>query len=503
MKISFKKLSPLVGGAEPPKSESKPVMREKSSRIWGADEEYNYDKASRDMNYVVGLPQPVKLQTYEQHVRNYGNNVWVYAAVYQIAMSLASVPLNLYKKARSKNSRPAIYDKSTDPLVQLFKRPNPFMSSFDLKEAIGAGLELTGNAYLEKVFSKKGNIIKELYALQPHKVEIIPDSNKKVGGYLYGEGATKVPFKPDEIAHFQYYNPSSDFYGMGPTSPCEVNVNTNNYARTWNMMFFKNAALPKGVLTTDNILDDKIANRIRARWKAAHSGTSKAHEIAILEGGLKWQDIGISRKDMDFNELMNKDRSEILASFGVYEGLLGIVTNINNSSMENLKKLFWENTMLPKMDKMESDMNFNLVWPYDDSLYLAFDKDSIEGLKGSQETRARIAGMLVDRGIFTQNEARNKFFNMPELPWGNTWYMPLNLIPVDRAGEGMGTGDGQEGDQTPGRQIGRPSVSQEDVVKFLAIANLYGLDIKQFPTATIDENDPNMLKYNNEEDGGN
>jgi hypothetical protein len=181
---------------------------------------------------------------------------------------------------------------------------------------------------------------------------------------------------------------------------------------------------------------------------------------------------------MDFSTLMDKDRAEILAAFGVYEALLGIVDNINNSSMDNLKKLFWENTMLPKMEKIEADMNFGLVWPYDDSLYLAFDKDSIEALKGSQETRARIAGMLVDRGIYTQNEARTKFFNMPDVPWGDTWYMPLNLVEVDKAGQGNGTGTGAEGDKLPGRQIGRPSVDQSDVQKFITLAELFNVELK-------------------------
>ena len=133
--------------------------------------------------------------------------------------------------------------------------------------------------------------------------------------------------------------------------------------------------------------------------------------------------------------------------------------------------------MLPKMEKIEADMNFSLVWPYDDSLYLAFDKDSIEALKGSQEVRARLASIVVDRGIMTQNEAREKYFNMPKVAWGDVWYMPLNLTPVDKAGQGMGTGDGAEGDKVPGRRIGRPPVSQEDVVKFLSMAQLFGLEL--------------------------
>ena len=73
--------------------------------------------------------------------------------------------------------------------------------------------------------------------------------------FVYGEGDTAVPFKPNEITHIQFYNPSNDFYGAGPTSPSEYNINTNTYAKIWNMNFFKQSALPKGVLYTDGITE--------------------------------------------------------------------------------------------------------------------------------------------------------------------------------------------------------------------------------------------------------
>lgn len=494
--IIFKKLEPFVNSkkVEEVKSSPSPPAVVKSSRIWGVDEEYNYEKASTAFGSYSSIPQPTKSRSYDYYVQQYGNNVWVYAAVYQIAISLASVPLNLYKKGKTKNSRPAIYDKTTDPMVKLWKRPNPFMSLFDLMEAIGAGLELTGNAYIEEVYSKNGNLI-EIYPLQPHKMEIIPNSKKKVGGYIYKTATDEVKFSPDEITHLQYYNPTNDFYGLGSVAPVEVSVSTNNFAKSWNRNFFKNSALPRGALSTTGFLDEKIIKRIKSQWGAAHKGVSKAHEIAILEGGLEWKNIEISRKDLDFSILLDKDRDEILASLGVPAALLGIVENINNSSMENLKKLFWENTMLPKMEKIEADINFNLIWPNDDGLYVAFDKDAIEALKGSQEVRARLASMLVDRGLMTINEARERYFNLPGAAWGNTWYMPLNLMPVERAGEGMGTGDGGDGDKLPGRQIGRPAVGQEDVNKFIALAKLFGVKIQDFPTQTLDESMENMFKY--------
>lgn len=449
----------------------------KSSRIWGKDDEFSYAQAANLLSNI-GIPQPSKMRTYTDYATQYGNNVWVYAGVYQIAMSAASVGRGIYKKLRSKNSAPVKIEDKNDPLVQVFNRPNPYMTGFDLIEAITTGLELTGNAYLEEVYSRR-KVLMELYPLQPHKVEIVPDPTTKIRGYIY-KAVQEVYFEESEITHISYYNPLSDFYGLSGVSPAESTINTNNYARQWNKNFFKNSALPVGALETESVLNEDVIKRLKASWKKAHRGVSKAHEIAVLEGGLKWRSIETTRKDMDFSTLGDKDRDEILAALGVYSPLLGIINSSNNSILDNLKKLFWENTMMPKLEKIEAAINMNLIWPNDDTKFFAFDKDSIDALKGSLEVRARIAGMLVDRGIMVVNEARKIYFNLPPQPYGNTWYMPLNLVAVDKAGQGMGTGTGGESG-IPGQVIGRPPAKQ--------------LENINNSSQTLDGNGVNMFGY--------
>jgi HK97 family phage portal protein len=460
MKINefFKKM--FLGPSPPAPSEPTIALQEKRSRIWGADDEFSYEDA-RSI-WSQGIPQPRKLQTYDDYVAQYGNNVWVYAAAYQIGVSIASVPLIGYQKKYGKvEGSKMLPDKHE--LTKLLRLPNPYMSTFDLIEAVTVGLELTGNAYLEEVKGGKGKFPIEIYPLQPHKMEIIPDSQDLVGGYIYNAGSVRVPFNAEDITHIKYHNPTSDFYGQSGITPSESTVITDNNARKWNRKFFNNSAIPTGALETEDQLSTETVKRLRAEWNAVHKGVERSHSVAVLEGGLKWKNIQFNPKDMDFINLKKMTRDEILITFGVPPAILGLIDSANNSIMENMKKIFWENTLLPKMQKIESAININLVWPYDENIYVAFDKDSIEALKGTMETRARIASMLVDRGIMTQNEVRKKYFNMPEIKWGDTWYMPLNLLPVEKAGQGMGTGTGQEGDKIPGRTVGRPAVEEENL----------------------------------------
>ena len=490
-------------GDEPKSTKLSEDFEEKRSRIWGADVEFGYANA---VQLLSSIPQPSKLRTYTGYVEEYGNNIWVYAAVYLKATSLASVKWILYQRPKYKRSNaPKIIE--SHHLINTLNFPNPFMSGFDLREAIGAGLELTGNAYLEEVYDKKGEL-SELYPLQPQKMEIVPDVQTLVNSYIY-KAIRDVKFTADEITHIKYFNPKSDFYGQAAMTPAEYTVSTNNFAREWNRNFFKNSALPIGVLESENTINPSIIKRLKTQWKSAHKGVAKAHDIAILEGGLKWRDISFKPKDMDFKNLTTNDRDEIFAAFGVYAPLFGMVENVNNSTLIELKKLFWENTMLPMMEKIEAALNINLIWPVDDSLYLAFDKDSIEALKGSQETRARIAAMLVDRGVYTINEARQKFFTMPPVKWGDVWYMPLNLIPVERAGEGMGTGSGGESG-VPGQQTGRPPKERESIKKRMALVDkrakfLNKVKLLENPSQTLDEDLADMPEYNgvNEADAKN
>lgn len=423
---------------------------EKTSRTIGIGQEFNYAVAASVLG-AQGIPQPKRLQTYQDYVNLYGASTWVYACVYQIAVSIAGVPLLLYKKPTSKKSRLERIDDPVHPLIKVINRPNMYMSEFDFKEAVVANLELTGNSYIEEV--KSGRTPIELYPLQSQRMKIIPGKDVPIQGYRYEDQGRFAIFKEDEITHIKYHNPISDFYGASPLTAPEIATKTDVQSAKYNRNFFDNAARPDAVLETEQGLAEKMIRRLKTQWRSLYGGVGKAHGIAILEGGLKYKQIALSQKDMDFIQGRKMNREEIFAAFGVHPALFGLVERINNSIMQNIRRNFWENTLVPKMEKIKSSLNYNLVLPFGDDLVLMFDMDSIESLKESRETRAKIAAILVDRGLMTINEVRKQSFNLDDVPWGDVWYMPMNLIPVDKAGAGL----------PPGKPIGRQPVGGESV----------------------------------------
>lgn len=446
----------ILGGVIPKKKSLSPAsahVETKVSRTVGLDEEYNYADVARAIarGMSSGIPQPRKTKTFSDCVKSYGQSVWVYACVYAISNSIAGVPLRLYKRPRTKGAiLEEVTDAKSNAILDLLNNPNPYMSGYDLIEGMLAGLELTGNTYIEKVMSNSGKLI-ELYPLQPQKIQIIPGKDIPIEGYIYDTGANKIPFEEGEIAHIKYYSPISDFYGMSPLVAGELSAQSDIYSGEWNKAFFENSARVDGVLESDNNLQDTVLKRLKAEWNKIYRGVKKSHQIAILEGGLKFRPISLSAKDMDFINMKKWTRDEICAVFGVPPSLVGVTESANYSNMESQKKMFWENTLLPKMQKIENALNLNFVTPFDKNLILKFDIDSVEALKESVEIRSRIASMLVDRGIMTQNEARERFFGLPKVTkWdADMWHMPMNLVSADKIGQEGGRPSAGEGTTKP------------------------------------------------------
>ena len=136
-----------------------------------------------------------------------------------------------------------------------------------------------------------------------------------ISGWVYGKGVKKIPLQPHEVVFFRYFNPYHDYRGLAPLQAAKSGVEQDWWAGKYNAAFFKNSAQPGGVLETSGNLSDEEYQRVKAQWQDRHQGASKAHAIALLEGGLSYKQTGLSQKDMEFLEQRKWNREEIMAAF--------------------------------------------------------------------------------------------------------------------------------------------------------------------------------------------
>lgn len=145
-------------------------------------------------------------------------NAVVHRAVRLIAESAASCHYLLYEGAR---------ELEAHPLLQLLARPNPRQDGASLFEALYAHMLLAGNAYLEGVALE--DEVRELYALRPDRIKVVPGANGWAEAYEYTAGGRSVRFEQSAervppILHLTFFHPLDDHYGLAPLEAAAVAV---------------------------------------------------------------------------------------------------------------------------------------------------------------------------------------------------------------------------------------------------------------------------------------
>lgn len=331
----------------------------------------------------IKLPSPSG-HNYAPYVEAYGEKAWVYACVNVIAETVSAADFTL------KDGNGKII--SSHPALNLMYRPNRYMSGRCLRQWISASLELTGNAYVLKDSVKHDGTPAELFPLLSQLVEIIPGKNsqKPVQGYKYRAGSQTAYYKAEEVIHFKYFNPFDFFYGLSPIAAARKAVETLDKAESFNRAFFDNSGTLSGILQTEGRLDDAARARIMKAWSDKYQGHSKAHKVALLEGGLKWQNISLSQRDMDFISGMKLNRETILSVFHVPPALVGLFEHAPQFNTKEQQRIFWQTCILPKQTLILETLTEFLLPDFDTSATLYFDKD-ISGVSCLKEDMLELA----------------------------------------------------------------------------------------------------------------
>jgi HK97 family phage portal protein len=336
----------------------------------------------------------------------YVGNAIVHRAVRLVAESAASVPFLVYEGAR---------EHEAHALAALLARPNPRQERAVFLESVCAHLLLAGNAYIEAV-AVDGEAdakpdVRELYALRPDRMRVVPGADGWPEAYEYVVGARSLRFAQTgalpPILHLSQFHPLDDHYGLSPLEAAAVAVDTHNAAAKWNKALLDNAARPSGALVYTGpegaVLSDGQFERLKRELEEQYQGTANAGRPLLLEGGLDWKAMSLSPKDMDFMEARNSAAREIALAFGVPPMLLGIPGDNTYSNYQEANRVFWRGTVLPLASRIGAALAQWLAPAFGEGLRLAVDADAVPALAFD---RAALWDQVTRAPFLTINEKR-------------------------------------------------------------------------------------------------
>jgi HK97 family phage portal protein len=380
-----------------------------------------WDKIDEDdstMNYFAGEAPARASKEYLKSCKS-----WVYTCVAAISDEIATMEFKLYK-IKGKN----ITEIEDHPLLDLLYKVNGFTTKFDHLWLTQEYLELVGEApWLLDRGEKNNQPPTSIWLLRPDKLTVLPDPEKVIGGYKYQlDGGSTQVFKPEQVIFLKYPDPERPLRGVGTLSAVAQTVDLDYYSEKWNLNFIFNSARPDSVLTTDQTLSEEQVKRIGSMWKEQFKGIDKVAKTAILEGGLKYTQLQISQKDMDFMEQQRFSRDKILSIFRVPKAIVAITDDVNRASADASAYAFARWTIKPKMERIIEQLNEFLVPMFGDDLFLGFDDPVPENVDA--KLRRYDSGL---RGWLTPNEIRQEEGLEPveggdELSTGNNSSMPVS-----------------------------------------------------------------------------
>lgn len=395
-------------------------------------------------------------------------NVIVFRSIDMIAKAAAGIGWTLYSGRKSNPSEVEDHE-----ILSLLQRPNPLQAGAAFFESVVAYNRLTGNSYIEANQPSPNKPPKELWAPRPDWMKVIPGAMGYPAFYEFGGGMNKRRWPVDPvkltsaIMHWKTFHPTDQWYGMSPLEAAMMSVDQNNAGQRWNLAMLQNSATPSGVLQmkqTDSnprgeLTEDQY-KRLKKEFEENYQGAKNAGRAMIIEGGLVWQQISLSPKDMDFISSKAVTAIDIATAYGVPPELLGLGQKTFNNYKEARLALY-EETILPIMDSLRDELNKWLVPAFGDGLWLDYDKDDIEALT---EKREQKFAMLKDVTFLTQNEKRQAVGYDSQKGW-DVYLINGQLVesPEDLTGAaGAGPDPDDEDPAAPGKDPESDPDEQEE-----------------------------------------
>jgi HK97 family phage portal protein len=360
-------------------------------------------------------------------------NAGVYACVRVLSETVAQLPLKVYRKLATGGKEP---DETHALYALLHDLPNPEMTAYEFKQAMQGHLSLWGNAYAEIERDALGRI-KALWPLRPDCMDVLRDKGTRVWLYRV-PGGQDVKFtwanpskSPSPILHLRALS-GDGFLGYAPLRLMRESLGLTLAAEEYGARLFANGTQPRGVLTVPQTLSDAARDRLKKAWDATHRGLGNSNRVAVLEGGVAWQQVGMNPDDAQFLETRKFQLNEIARMFRVPPHMIGDLERATFSNIEHQSIDFVVHSLMPWLVCWEQACARDLLSVKGFNTHqIRFVVQSL--LRGDIQSRYQAYAVGRQWGWLSADDIRAlEDMNPIEDGSGSTYLTPMNMTPADK-----------------------------------------------------------------------
>ena len=389
----------------------------------------NFSLSDNDFGSNLYIEKPL--------TNSYFLNAWVNIAINILIRNIARADFTIKLGGEDvKNGK--VYD--------LFRKPNPVLSRFDLWKETAAWWHLEGECFWWFGSEYSGGLPKEIFILDPRKMrhegELSGVGNATAYDFgfrhiprrwFYQSGTELIPILSDEIIHFRDFNPYNPVRGINPLVSLSLELEQDFYANKANSSLLKNNAIPQGVLKTEQTLRPEEADQLERRWENKYGNIKTGRKIAVLGKGTEFKPVTFSPDVIKLFELKKWNLYTILAKFGIPPRVANISdksTALSGKDTAEQHSAFWKYTLIPILRQFEQILETQFFLRLGIKERGVFDLWDIPELQESEDAQSRRDIAEINAGLKTINDVLRE--RGKELkPWGDVWYRPKGMIATN------------------------------------------------------------------------
>lgn len=356
---------------------------------------------------------------------------------------------------------PSIYDKATNEwitaesdtaeaeVLRLLKNPGFSQTWRQFAGDLSVSFLLTRDAF----FIMHGNInfkVKALAVAKPFYVDEEEGRDGYIQDYRFQkttgrtQQATFTRLKPSvfrftkgnllEIYHIMGKTRDDGLRGRSPIAALVWDLLQNIQGTQYNANMLKNQNRPSGALVTDatTVLSDTQFTRMKEQLEDQYSGAMNAGRTMVLEGGVKYENLMLTNRDMDFAVLMGMSSDAVAERYKIplaitnkdaqtLDNYKTAIITMYDDAVEPLTQTLYEGIEAATFDRFGIDRNRFTLTANPSSINAAIIRQT--------EKMERMA----NTNAFTQNEIR-AVDGFEAIEGGDTLYAPTNTLPVGEDG---------------------------------------------------------------------
>jgi HK97 family phage portal protein len=309
----------------------------------------------------------------------------VYACIYRIASTCASLSLNIYQRDGQQ-----VTLAESHPAFDLVRyRPNEYQTPFEFWELLYIQALMYGVGYAQIERDASANPV-GLHIRHFHDVEA-----KVAGGELIYQVRNVGVVRPENMLELP---------NMGRKSPLRVHADNLGLAKAvqdYGADYFANGAKPTGILTAKSPMKKEQTEVVAQTWKEGGGG------VKFIPYDITYSAITIPPDEAQFVETRKFQAEEICRIYSVPPDLVQLPGKSTFNNVEQQHIQFARHTITPWALRLSQEVDRKLIQKFQrPQIYSRHDMTDL--YRGDMAARSNFYQQLLNAGVLSINEVRAK-----------------------------------------------------------------------------------------------